>query len=86
TFQGMGTTCARELELMSKRVKSSEASPTANAVKLLHDKLDGVLSVDDMMLALEALENATRATVFISMNAALRETWILRQVNKLRNE
>ncbi|ETV90958.1 hypothetical protein H310_14302 [Aphanomyces invadans] len=84
-FQGMGASSERELELMAEMIKPTTVSPTAKAVKLLHEELGEMLSVDDTMMALDVLENETRAVVFMSMQPGLRETWILRQVEKLRN-
>ncbi|ETV70230.1 hypothetical protein H257_14258 [Aphanomyces astaci] len=82
SFRGMGASPERELELMAQMIKPIPVSPTSSAVKLLQEELGGVLSVEDTMLALDVLENKTHA---ISMQPALRETTILRQVQKLRN-
>ena len=86
-FKAQNSIAARELELLTQVLSRSEppSSKRSSALQVLQDEYKNLLSLDDMVTAVEILESTECANTFLSLSGDLREAWLRRMISRMSN-
>ncbi|RHY81492.1 hypothetical protein DYB37_006785 [Aphanomyces astaci] len=86
-FSAVSALASKEFELLAESLRPSlphgaqvEESPHEKAINVLQRDFGDKMDIEDMVIAAEVMENATRASMFLCMQGELREAWLARQV------
>ncbi|ETV90756.1 hypothetical protein H310_14494 [Aphanomyces invadans] len=86
-FKAQNEIAPKELELYSQVLATTKTNETeaVPALDILQDEFEHVLSLENMVTAVEILESSDRSRTFVHLKGRVREAWLQRQIERAQS-